>query len=143
MKGASGGKFNDNSSSCRIAWRKNLKAEAYVYASKDQDRDYYNIPGYRKNMIYGDSLWRGQFKFIKNTWNDVSMKIKLNTIDNADGLLEVTINNITRSFDKLIWRKNKDVHLTAIIFETFFGGSSKSSATPVDTWTYFKNITLY
>jgi hypothetical protein len=140
--GASGGRFNDYTASCRIAWRKNFDAEAYIYAPKNQDPTYYDIPGFKQNVIYGDSLWRGKLKFNKNEWNNVSIRIKLNTIGEKDGLLQVSINSVTFSFDKLIWRNHKSVHLSAMIFETFFGGSSPRTATPVDTWTYFKNLTL-
>lgn len=135
-------------SSCRIAWRANLYAEAYVYLpdTQLQHPDYYNIPNFVENKIYGDSLWRGLFKFEKNKWNTVSIRLKTNTITdnkpNYDGLLQIKINNITNTFNKMIWRVNENYNISAIIFETFFGGSTINTATPVDTWTYFKNIQI-
>lgn len=145
MTGASGGK-HQLTSSCRIAWRANLEAEAYVYLPESQHKDYYNIPNLVQNKIYGDSLWRGLFKFYKNIWNNVSIRIKTNTLNenipNYDGQLEITINNITQSFDKIVWRTNSSYNLNSIIFETFFGGSKPSTATPNDTWSYFKNVII-
>lgn len=145
MTGASGGK-HELTSSCRIAWRSNLSAEAYVYLPPSQHVDYYKIPNLVQNEIYGDSLWRGIFQFYKNIWNPISVRIKTNTIvnniPNYDGELEISINNVTQSFNKLIWRTDINYNLNSIIFETFFGGSKPSTATPYDTWTYFKNITI-
>lgn len=144
MIGASGGNHN-LTSSCRIAWRSNLMAEAYVYLPESQHQEYMKIPKLVRNKIYGDSLWRGLFKFYKNTWNSVSIRLKTNTfnnnIPNYDGELELTINNITKGFNKFIWRTDPNYNLNAVVFETFFGGSKPSTATPLDTWTYFKNIT--
>jgi hypothetical protein len=145
MIGASGGN-HATTSSCRIVWRANLSAEAYVYLSESQHQDYYNIPKLVQNKIYGDSLWRGLFSFYKNTWNNVSIRLKTNTftnnIPNYDGELEIKINNVVQSFNKLLWRTNESYNLNAIIFETFFGGSKPSTATPHDTWTYFKNVNI-
>jgi hypothetical protein len=144
FSGGSGGKFDDNISSCRIAWRKHFKAEAYIYATKNQSLEIIT----HKNKKYGDSLWRGDFNFYHNIWNNVSLTIGLNTIGNdnspnSDGILNLTINNVTRHLDNFIWRKKSDVKISSMIFETFFGGSSPKTATPVDTWSYFRDVRLY
>lgn len=145
MTGASGG-THTNAASCRIAWRTNLTAEAYVYVPQQQHQNYYNISGLVLNEKFGDSLWRGLFHFYKTIWNDVSIRLKMNTFTNGlpnyDGELEITINNITQKFNQFIWRIDPNYTLSAIIFETFFGGSQATTATPNDTWTYFKNIKL-
>lgn len=145
MVGASGGNHY-STSSCRIAWRSNMTAEAYVYLPQQQHPNYYNISNLVLNQKYGDSLWRGSFLFYKNIWNDVSIRLKTNTFLNNvpiyDGELEVTINNVTKSFNQILWRTNQNYNLNAILFETFFGGSQPKTATPQDTWTYFKNIQL-
>jgi hypothetical protein len=108
--------------------------------------DYFQIPKIVQNPIYGDSLWRGLFKFKSNDWNYVSMRLKVNSIEDKipkmDGELEISINNITQKFNKLIWRISDDYLISAILFETFFGGSTIKTATPNDTWTYFRNVTI-
>lgn len=146
MNGASGGKHS-NSSSCRIAWRSELNAEAYIYLpTREQHLNYFQIPNLIQNPVYGDSLWRGIFKFIPNDWNYVSIRLKVNSIQNKipqmNGELEISINNTTQRFDKLIWRVSEDYLISAILFETFFGGSTIQTATPNDTWTYFRNVTI-
>jgi hypothetical protein len=144
--GGSGGKHTNNTS-CRIAWRSHFNAEAYVYLPKHiiQNTTYYNNS--IQNLIYGDSLWRGQFKFDNKIWNDVTLRLKLNTFDknnhpNMDGILELTINNQTKLLDDIIWTTQKDNRVQTIIFESFFGGSSPRAVTPNDTWSYFKNIKI-
>ena len=145
LNSGSGGKHNNKTSSIRIAWRKDLDSEAYVYIPKNQTQDYYQTENYVKNEVYGDSLWRGIFKFNKNEWNKVFVRIKLNTFDQggipkSDGILSININGIKKRFDKLIWTTNISTKITTILFSTFFGGSSVKYATPVDTWIYFKNF---
>lgn len=144
-KGASGGKYSNNAS-CRIAWRSKFSAEAYLYLPTLQEQD----PAYNsmiiKNGIYGDSLWRHSFSFHPTKWNDIYIRLKLNKIENKipinDGELEITINNSTKNFNKIIWRVDDCNYINTIIFETFFGGSTPKTATPQDTWSYFKNIKI-
>jgi hypothetical protein len=149
MIGASGGKhINDTTASCRIAWRAGFGAEAYVYLpTKDQHDDYLHIPGLTINNKYGDSLWRNYLSFNSTIWNNVSIHLKLNTFNEntepvADGFLSVTINNMSYSFDKMLWRTKNDYFINSILFGSFFGGSSKKYATPHDTWTYFKDVSI-
>lgn len=145
MRDASGGKHNNNTSSVRIAWRKDFLGEAYVYLPKNQSLEYSQIENYIENETFGDSLWRGKFQFKKNEWNTVMIRVKVNTFNenvnaNNDGVLEVSINGNKQIFDKVVWRTNPSVNVTAILFSTFFGGGSIKYATPVDTWSYFKNF---
>jgi hypothetical protein len=147
MNDASGGKHSSHASSIRISWRKNLSAEAYLYIPSNQSSDYLSIPKLIQNDIYGDSLWRNSFKFNPSIWNNISIRVKLNSFDKSNlpkpnGILTVSINNIQKNFNKLIWRTDQSVFLTSILFSTFFGGSTPTYSTPVDTWTYFTNITI-
>jgi len=147
MKDSSGGKHNNKTGSIRIAWRKDFIGEAYVYLPKNQSLEYTQIPNLIQNDEYGDSLWRGLFEFLQNEWNQITMYIKLNTFDESgnainDGVLELTINDHKETFDKLIWRTNPQTKITAILFSTFFGGSSIKYATPNDTYSYFKNFRI-
>lgn len=147
MTGASGG-VHSTTSSVRIAWRQNFQAEAYVYLPQNQHPDYYQIPGLVQNHVYGNSLWRGFLNFEPEVWNKVSVHVKLNgfkkgsELPKTDGVLVVTINNDTYTFPKMVWRTSPDYHITALLFETFFGGSTPKYATPVDTWSYFRNVKI-
>lgn len=144
-QGASGGKYNANSASVRMAWRKEsgsgIPGEAYVYLPKGLQTDaYYKSPSLIENGMYGDSLWRGLFTFYKGVWNNVTMRVKLNQINKLDGELEVAVNGVYHHIENLVWRTSADVFVNSIIFETFFGGSSIKYATPIDTWSYFRNV---
>lgn len=148
--GASGGNHVSNEASCRIMWRKNnpqggIMTEAYVYLAKTQDPTYYTIPNQVLDPTYGDSLWRGIFNYNKGSWNKIDMYLTVNSMEsgkpNRDGKLTLTINGVTRNFDKFIWTTTGSL-ITGIIFTTFFGGSDSSWATPVATSTYYKNFQL-
>ncbi len=99
---------------------------------------------------YGDLLWKRAFSLHTGAgkWNDVAVRVRMNTLDSScgaprfDGLLAVTVNGVTESFDKLVWRTEPEFHVNAMLFSTFFGGSTPDWATPADTWTYFRNISL-
>jgi hypothetical protein len=144
FNGASGGKESNRSASIRMAWRKNLIGEAYVYVPrKGVNGDLQSIQGFVENGRYGDSLWRGEFKFERGVWNNVRIRVKLNTFGvEANGELEVEVNGVIRKYDKIVWRTMSEAKLTAIIFATFFGGSTVKYATPVDTYSYFRNVQI-
>lgn len=152
MINASGGKYvNDTTASCRLAWRAGFGAEAYLYLpTKNQHHDYYKIPGLVLNNKYGDSLWRNLLHFDKNNWNHISIHLKLNNINTIgpqpDGVLSIKIHSKSHykhySFNKIIWRTKPDYFINSILFETFFGGSTNKYATPHDTWTYFKDVSI-
>ena len=148
--GASGGRHITDEASCRIMWRRNnadgsFMAEAYVYVATIQHPSYYQIPGMVVAPIDGTSLWRGLVNFNKGTWNKVDILLTANTatsgIADANGYLNLTINNVSKSFDKLIFTTGASA-ITGITFTTFFGGSDESWATLMPTSTYFKNVIL-
>lgn len=140
MVGATGGKRNNVSSSVRMAWRtdtnegRSIEAEVYAYLQN-------NSIG-KKNGIYGDSLWRGRLQFEKGIWNNVSIRVKLNDYLKNNGELEVSINNRTEMFTDGIFRTNSRVMITAILFQTCFGGGSIKYATPMDQWVYFRDVKI-
>jgi hypothetical protein len=146
MSSGSGGKNSNTTASIRIAWRQNFTAEAYLYLPKIQAHEYKKTNNVISNGKYGDSVWRNLFQFNKETWNTVIIYAKVNTfkdeIPKTDGVLRVTINNTTQTFDQLIWRMDNNTLITSILFSTFFGGSTYKYATPNDTWVYFKNVSL-
>lgn len=144
--GASGGNHDINGYSFRLAWKSNGTCEVYLYIPQNQNTDYYNQEGYINNDIYGDSLWRGVFQFYKNKWNSIIISSSLNTFRKGipinDGKLEITINNITKYFNHLQWTEDPSHKINGIMMDTFFGGSDASWATPITTWSYFRNFNL-
>ena len=150
--GANGGRHVINEASCRIMWRRNnarvdgtFMAEAYVYAASTQHPSFYQIPGIVVAPIDGTSLWRGLVNFNKGEWNKIDILLTANTvtsgIPDANGYLNLTINKVSKSFDKMIFTATASP-VTGVNFVTFFGGSEDSWATPVPTSTYFKNVKL-
>jgi hypothetical protein len=138
--GASGGKHENSKSSCRLMWRKDMQGEAYVYMPCKQVDEYQKIPSSVYNPAFGDSLWRGLFKFEHKKWNTVNMLLTLNDdAKTANGKLELTINGVTQHFDKFLWSVTDSV-LAGITTDTFFGGGDDSFATPHDTSICFKNF---
>jgi len=139
MVGATGGKRTNVSSSIRMAWRtdtndrKSIEAEVYAYLPESIGK---------KNGIYGDSLWRGQLQFEKGIWNNVSIRVKLNDYLKINGELEVSINNRTKMYTEGIFKTNSKVMITAILFQTCFGGGSVEYATPTDQWVYFRDMKI-
>jgi len=145
MREASGGQHSNTTSSLRIVWRKDFDTEAYVYLPENQSSEYQQIPNLIQNDAFGDSLWRGLFKFQPTEWNKVMMRVKMNTFDkdgnpNANGILELFVNEEPQKFNNLIWTTNPSTSITAILFSTFFGGGSEKYTTPIDTWSYFRNF---
>lgn len=144
-KGANGGNTLSDSSSIRIMWRANGNTEAYIYLP-DQVDILFNSSDVKYNNEYGISFWRGQFGKLKLRSNKIDLCLKINTFTNNqanyDGILKITINNITKSYDKFIFVTQESYSITGLFMNTFFGGNDISWATPVDTYIYFKNFTL-
>lgn len=143
FQGASGGRRVKVNASCRVMWRQNFAAEAYVYTPSGvrQDPAFATQSDVVLNSDFGDSLGRRTLKLSRNAWNRISVRVVMNTPGKADGIIEVTINDQTYSFRKVVWRKSNDVKITALFFSTFFGGKS-DYATPVSTFAQFRNFRL-
>jgi hypothetical protein len=140
--GANGGEHSANGSSCRLMWREKGELEAYLYIPQEQHEDFASQPGVVLNKEYGASLWRGVFQAVPRVWNNVTMKIVMNTkSDLHDGLLSLTINNTTMAYEKLNWGV-PDLNIQGLMMHTFFGGSDNSWATPSDQYAYFKDFAV-
>jgi hypothetical protein len=126
-----------------MMWRQGFQAEAYVYATAaSRCAAYRELPGSRYNPTYGDSLWRGLLNFQPQGWNQVALRVRLNTPGCEDGILHVTVNGESQQFDQMMWREAGNTILSALFFCTFYGGSSSKYACPRNTCIRFKNILL-
>jgi len=128
--------------SCRIMWRKNGIAEAYLYVNT-QLSEFYKTPGYFNNKPYGESMYRGFANFVAGDWNRIIIRIKLNTVGLHDGILQISINNKTMTYDKMNWRNNDSILINGILMHSFFGGSGDSWATPKEQKVLFSKFTVY
>jgi hypothetical protein len=66
--------------------------------------------------------------------------IRLNTVGRSDGLIKVAINGVEREFDKMVWRTDPAVHLSSVLFDTFFGGNSPDYASVAYTCSRFCDV---
>lgn len=137
--GAQDTKHLEDGASCRIMWRSKGQAEAYLYVNQ-QYPEFYSLPGYFDNEPFGESVFRGFTNFVLGEWNDIIMRVKLNTIGQNNGILQISINGKTVSYDKMVWRNNADVLINGITMHSFFGGSDDSWATPKEQSIYFSKF---
>ena len=126
-------------------FRKDGIGELYVYLDdKAQVPELCQIPPFSYcNPIYGSSLGRGAFSFVRGAWTEVSQTITLNTWGKIDGKLSVSCNGKeVIAFDRVSWQTQAKVPFVGIDFETFFGGSDSSWATPKTQYSYFKDFSI-
>lgn len=140
--GAQDSNHLEDGASARVMWRQNGLAEAYLYVNQQQ-QEFYQLPGYFNNQPYGESMYRGFAKFVSGDWNTVVLRIKLNTVSQNDGILQISINNRTLTYDKMNWRSNDAVTINGVLMHSFFGGSDDSWATPKEQKVFFSNFTVY
>jgi hypothetical protein len=119
--------------------------ELYVYLDDSaQVPELCQIPPFSFcNPQYGSSLGRGAFKFKTGEWTAVSQTITLNTLGKKDGKFSVSCNGEeVISFDRVSWQSNTKVPFVGIDFETFFGGSDSSWASPKLQYSYYKDFSI-
>ena len=86
----------------------------------------------------GKSFW------LKGRWNTVKQRVVLNTIGQANGVLQAWINGVKRiDFGQMIWRINSNVKADGFLISSHFGGSDASYAPPMDTYVLFRNFKFY
>lgn len=82
--------------------------------------------------------------FSKGQWNTVRERVIMNTVGQANGVIQAWINGVQRiDFDKVIWRINEQVKADQFYISSFFGGSSLTWAPPADTYALFRNFQFY
>lgn len=81
----------------------------------------------------------GPLQVQKGVWNEVVLRVRLNTPGRADGVAGLGVNGQYREYDKMVWRLDGATALTTVLLVTFFGGSW---STPVDTAIDFANFNL-
>lgn len=82
--------------------------------------------------------------FVKGQWNTVRERVVMNTVGQANGVIQAWINGVQRvDFDEVIWRINEQVKADHFYISSFFGGSSLTWAPPADTYALFRNFQFY
>lgn len=140
--GAYDGNHLTNGSSLRTMWRGKGQAEAYMYVG-DQVPDFYKLPGFVSNAMYGESVGRGFSSFKQGVWNNITMHVKLNTVGQSDGVLQLAVNDKTFVFDKMIWRTEENTTINGLMMNSFFGGSDVTWATPFEQAVLFSKFEIF
>jgi hypothetical protein len=75
------------------------------------------------NPTYGASIMRGSFTFTPGKWTTVAQRVKLNTVGNADGELELFVDGqSTIKVDGLILTDSSQGRIRGLFMQSFFGG---------------------
>lgn len=142
----SGGRRDDRCFSVRLMWRQEGKGEMYTYLPKAfaaNDAICHVPPTSTCNDEYGASVGRGAFKFEAGKPTSVSMRVRLNDAGQANGELELWADGQSViNVGGLMIRDSDAGRIRGLMMQTFFGGSDKKYATPIDQHTYFRDFTI-
>lgn len=151
--GSSGSDWNSKGYSCRVMWREDGAAVAYVYLCTDQG----SYDGDSKNPLVrnqgkgfddiahhtngaGIDLWRKDgLRLRRGAWNTIKLRVVANSPGKADGSVELAINGTSKRFDGIEWSKSGKL-IEGIMFASWFGGGSKEYAPKKDQTIRFRNI---
>jgi hypothetical protein len=115
--------------STRYMWRTGGDGEVYAYLPTSQ--------------THGTSIGRGSWTFPTGRWVQVVQHVRLNTPDQADGVLDVWFQGkqVLHRTD-LTYRTTADLKIDGVFFSSFFGGGDRSWATPKDQYADFAAMRL-
>lgn len=128
-RNASGQRIPDGKTgwSTRFMWRANGSGEVYTYMPSSKN--------------HGSSLGRGDWKFETGVWHEIVQRVKLNTVGEEDGSVEVYLDgNLVHKSDDLIFRTVDTLKIDGLFFSTFFGGSDPSWASTADVYTDYADF---
>ncbi|KAI0090833.1 hypothetical protein BDY19DRAFT_905074 [Irpex rosettiformis] len=146
--GCTGGRQTDRCRcfNLRLMWRQGGQGELYTYLPNNpaNTASLRSIPPKSiQHPDYGFSVGRGAWTFQPGRWTAVAERVKVNTIGNADGEIEVFIDGRSVILAKgLILRDEEapDSHVQGLHFQTFFGGHLPEWASPKDQNAWFTSI---
>lgn len=118
--------------SVRLMWRKEGQGELYEYI-------------YNKKGRYGLSVGRGQFTFPTGRWISVDLEVVLNDPGERNGQARLWIDGkpVIEQKDIVFVTDGDAGTRSGLMFSTFFGGSSKSWASPKDQHIDFADFRFY
>ncbi|KAJ7016717.1 hypothetical protein C8F04DRAFT_980863 [Mycena alexandri] len=148
----SGGRRDTSCFSARLMWRTNGAGEIYTYLpdpSATTGTGNYTtnkqlcVKPDECNDTYGASISRSAFTFATGAWTTVSQRVKLNTVGQPDGELELFVDGRSVNSAKgLIIRDSAEGRMRGLQMQTFFGGSTKAWASPRDQKVYFADFSV-
>lgn len=158
---AQGGDYSPTAASFRLTWALNGGVGPYLYPqvrkeySKkesgrigwdllDQSADVRSVCQIASglHMFYPEDrkdIDNWDLQLHKGRWNEVEMFCKLNTPGKHDGVLEVTINGVTKRLDSVRYRYDH-AKIENVKVNTFFGGGTDDYAPPADTKIWYADF---
>ncbi|TCD66231.1 hypothetical protein EIP91_001634 [Steccherinum ochraceum] len=146
--GCTGGRQTDRCKcfNLRLMWREHGAGELYAYLPQNSSNaeEMVNVPPRSvQHADYGFSVGMGSFYFAPGRWTTVAERLKMNTMGQADGEIEVYIDGISvirAGGLKLRDDAAPDSHVQGLHFQTFFGGHSADWASPKAQRAYFAHV---
>ena len=144
---ASGSRYSTTGATYRVTFHEGGTLTGYLYpqlkaafngspamAQVDQSKELEKV----SVVQAGVHVWHKNtdLAFKKGQWNPVSMFIKLNTPGKKDGVMELTVNGVTKRLDTVRYR-NDTATINTFHLSTFFGGGTVKHAPPQDTTVWF------
>ncbi|CAL1703287.1 unnamed protein product [Somion occarium] len=142
----SGGRRDNGCWSARLMWRTSGAGELYTYLPPDftENQAVCSIPPFSTcNDVYGASVGRGSFTWATAGRTTVAQRVKLNDVGKANGELQLFVNGKSVvNVGGLVLRNNAAGRIRGMQFQTFFGGSDTSWASPKDQDAYFSDFSV-
>ena len=115
---------------------------AYVPAGSQQPD-----PRLQGDPVYGHGVFKREFAgaLQQGRWNRIEIGVKLNTIAPggepiADGMGSLTVNGVTHTISRVVWRLRAAHQIESVGLNEFFGGPLPS---PVDQESYYANFSVH
>lgn len=135
---ATGGNWARDSGSARVSFTDDGRATAYIYYPTQVDsqpRSYHA----EKSGATGDHLFVNAATTLRRgAWNQVGIGVTLGSPKSV-GRLDFWVNGASFS-SPVAWRTQDTVHISGVLFATFFGGSNTSWAPDTDQTLRFANF---
>ncbi len=144
---ASGANYSKTGATYRVVFDDGGVANGYLYPQIAKDsRGNRNIgwdladqgEGLKKvsGISSGIHVWGNEFKLYRGRWNNFEMFIKLNTPGKKDGIMELTVNGVSRRITDVRYR-NDNAKINSFHLQPFFGGSTVEFAPKSNTSAWF------
>ena len=146
---ANGREWGSKTGSVRIMWQRGGHAILYVYLATGSSKRGYDMQQQqytsvtRAKSTTGHSVWHGNSDFtFKPGVNTVSIEVKLNTVGQADGMLGLRVNGVTKVIQNVVFREHADVMISSFRMTSFYGGSSSDWGPKTDQVMQFRNFSF-
>lgn len=151
---ATGGDWKPTAGSVRLMWRQDGAAIGYVYLPLQISPDgtsagTFGVEGQAYQQVADTTGATGQGLYCINSgglqlqagqWNNITVVVVMSTPNATDGVISVTVNEVTRTVNDVLWRTSPQIKVSTVVFATFFGGNDASWAAPAPTYALFRNF---